>query len=254
MIGSSNVKSRLAAWSNSNLSVSPHLHARRTASPTAHISGHPRPHPGHHTPHRIRSTRHGTDIHPRRPSRSAAPPDFGPLYSAPSTSHSLKDWPRATRGRSRPPPPFHRRRSSVIRIYESKPDRQLHRCLHTGAMDESNTGAPRTPDLTDGKDVPGGCACGRSRPPPPFHRRRSSIVYMFKTEPDRQLRGCLYTGVMDKSNTCSWDDPTLRCPACCCPRTLSRHHPLRSATNIDAGVSLHAACNANRVDANRTVV
>ena len=93
----------------------------------------------------------------------------------------------------------------MIRISESKPDRQLHRCLHTGAMDESNTGAPRTPDLTDGKDVPGGCACGRSRPPPPFHRRRSSIVYMFKTEPDRQLRGCLYTGVMDKSNTCSWE-------------------------------------------------
>ena len=93
----------------------------------------------------------------------------------------------------------------MIRIYESKPDRQLHRCLHTGAMDESNTGAPRTPDLTDGKDVPGGCACGRSRPPPPFHRRRSSIVYMFKTEPDRQLRECLYTGVMDKSNTCSWE-------------------------------------------------
>ena len=93
----------------------------------------------------------------------------------------------------------------MIRISESKPDRQLHRCLHTGAMDESNTGAPRTPDLTDGKDVPGGCACGRSRPPPPFHRRRSSIVYIFKTEPDRQLRGCLYTGVMDESNTCSWE-------------------------------------------------
>ena len=37
-------------------------------------------------------------------------------------------------------------------------------------------------------------------------------------------------------------------------RALPRHHPRRSATNIDAGVSLHAACNANRVDANRTVV
>ena len=205
MIGSSNVKSRLAAWSNSNLSVSPHLHARAQHHPLRTFLGAPA-----HTPATKR---------PIASVRPATAPTFTPggrpgLPRRPISDRSIPHHPHLThsktargrtRGRSRPPPPFHRRRSSVIRIYESKPDRQLHRCLHTGAMDESNTGAPRTPDLTDGKDVPGGCACGRSRPPPPFHRRRSSIVYIFKTEPDRQLRECLYTGVMDKSNTCSWE-------------------------------------------------
>ena len=51
---------------------------------------------------------------------------------------------RRARGRSQPPPPLHCRRSSMMRVFGSKLGRKLHGCLHTGAMDERNTGAHRT--------------------------------------------------------------------------------------------------------------
>ena len=92
---------------------------------------------------------------------------------------------RRARGRSQPPPPLHCRRSPMMRVFVSKPDRKLHECLHTGAMDEGHTGAHRTPDLTDGNDVTSGRACGRSRLPPPFYRWMSSIMYMIKPKTDR---------------------------------------------------------------------